>query len=415
MKFNPFRPNGITAPGMFQGRISEIDNAEQCLFQAKNENPVHFLIQGERGIGKSSLFFIIEAIAKGKIPTRTGVKLNFLVVSLDLGDSNTALDIVRTISREIKTTINEHEYLKTKAKEFWNWITNWEVLGVKYNKEAESFDPQDAAHQLINQIAELQKSLKNDIDGILILIDEADRPGEEADLGLLMKLFTERMVRKGCNTIVFGVAGLPGLVTQLRASHESSPRVFSTMLLEPLLSDERREVIRAGLRDSNAKNTRAVSIDDDAMNLLANLSEGYPHFIQQFAYCAFEADSDDRISMEDVIDGAFKENGAISQLGDKYFNEMYNYRISSDNYRKVLDTMAKHSDDWVARKTLIEESGLPKTIVTNALNALKAKEIILSDDSRKGQGYYRLPTRSFAVWINVIKSISERSGRTINA
>jgi hypothetical protein len=54
-KYNPFRPNSIVTTGMFCGRFDEMKAAEQSLFQTKHENPKHFLISGERGIGKSSL------------------------------------------------------------------------------------------------------------------------------------------------------------------------------------------------------------------------------------------------------------------------------------------------------------------------------------------------------------------------
>jgi len=86
------------------------------------------------------------------------------------------------------------------------------------------------------------------------------------------------------------------------------------------------------------------------------LSEGYPHFLQQFAHSAFAEDKDNIIDVQDVMESAFKENGALAQLGQKYFNEMYHARINSDDYRRVLDTMANHGDDWVARKTIIEQT-----------------------------------------------------------
>ena len=54
-KFNPFQPNKMVVPGMFTGRIEEMHTIEQCLFQAKHGNPQHFLVEGERGIGKSSV------------------------------------------------------------------------------------------------------------------------------------------------------------------------------------------------------------------------------------------------------------------------------------------------------------------------------------------------------------------------
>ena len=62
-----------------------------------------------------------------------------------------------------------------------------------------------------------------------------------------------------------------------------------------------------------------TTISDEALNLLAELSEGYPHFVQQFAYSAFEADNDDVIDVIDVLEGSYGESGAIAQLGEKYF------------------------------------------------------------------------------------------------
>jgi Fe2+ or Zn2+ uptake regulation protein len=112
------------------------------------------------------------------------------------------------------------------------------------------------------------------------------------------------------------------------------------------------------------------------------------------------------------VHGAYSENGALSQLGNKYFSEMYHSKIASDQYRAVLDTMASnHGDKWVSRKTIIEESRLSNTTVTNALTALKARGIILSDESRKNRGFYRLPTRSFAAWINALKSVEQQTGK----
>jgi len=68
--------------------------------------------------------------------------------------------------------------------------------------------------------------------------------------------------------------------------------------------------------------------------------------------------------------------------------------------------MAAYGDRWVPRKTLVAESGVKETTLNNALNALKAKNVILSNEDQAGQ--YRLPTKSFAAWINAIKSVAAR-------
>lgn len=248
-------------------------------------------------------------------------------------------------------------------------------------------------------------------DGLVILIDEADAAPIEAGLGEFSKSVSERLAKRACTNVLFGLAGLPTTITKLRASHESSPRMFSTMRLEPLTHDECIRIIQKALAEAEEKNGFKVTIETEALNLLATMSEGYPHFVHQFGFSAFDADTDNVISLADVISGAHDENGAIAQLGSKYFDQLYYSKISSDEYRKVLIAMAAHGDQWVQRRDLAQSCGIKDTTFNNALTALKSRNIILSDDTR--QGYYRLPTRSFAAWINAVNSVEKGGGEAI--
>jgi hypothetical protein len=402
LRYNPFRPNSIIAPGSFVGRIEEIQAVSSFLFQSKNANPQHFLVQGERGIGKSSLLFYLDILASGKIIGTKGEKFRFLSVQIDLGGCSTQVDIVRKVGRALKAALAGRDSLKRTAASVWNWVSSWEVLGVRYHKNQDEVDPEEISEELVQKLSELCSDAADEIDGILLLIDEADRPPSDAGLGEFLKLLTERLTRSDCNNVLIGLAALPTILAKLRASHESAPRLFHTFLLDPLEVDERKRVIQLGLRDAKAKNEVDVTISSEALDFLADLSEGYPHFLQQFAYSAFGADVDGVIDIEDVSRGAFADGGALAQLGDKFFNEMYHARISSEDYRRVLDAMADHADEWIPRRTIVAEATVSEAAVNNALQALKSKEIIQQDETRRG--YYRLPTRSFAAWINAIRA-----------
>ncbi|MEH6393139.1 MAG: ATP-binding protein [Sulfitobacter sp.] len=405
MRFNPFVPNGIVSPGMFTGRYEEIETAEQALFQTKNGNPQHFIFEGERGIGKSSLAYYIEIVASGRIEGVGGNFFKFLTVSIELAGIDTKLGIIRQIGRELKRKLDESPDAAEYAKKAWNFLKNWEVLGVKYNAKKEEFDEDEAQSQLISSFINIIDDSEGQIDGIFLLVDEADGPSAEAGLGEFMKIFTERLMKRGCNEVLIGLAGLPTLVPKLRASHESSPRLFQIINVSTLSEPERLQVIDSGLRSANEKNPMPVSIDPDASELIANLSEGYPHFLQQFSYFAFDVCKTNRISKEDVKTGAYMENGALSQLGDKYFSEMYHARIWSEEYRKVLKFLASFGDAWVSRSDIVKGCDVSQSNINNALSALKSREIINQDASRRG--YYRLPTKSFAAWINAIGNDAE--------
>lgn len=317
------------------------------------------------------------------------------------------MDIVRKLGRGLKSALSERDVVKNAAAGFWDWLTNWEVLGVRYHKEDGEPDSEEVCEELVGRLSALCRGVADEIDGLLILIDEADRPSAQAGLGELLKMLTERLNRAECFNVVVGLAGLPTLLGRLRDSHESSPRLFHTLLLEPLELDERKRVVNIGIKLANEKNQVQTTITQDAIDFLAELSEGYPHFVQQFSYSAFEHDKNNEIDEEDVGESAFKEGGALSQLGDKFFNEMYHARISSEDYRRVLDAMAEHGDQWVTRKKIIAESGVAEANVNNALQALKLKQIIIQDEARRG--FYRLPTNSFAAWINAIRAARAKS------
>lgn len=183
----------------------------------------------------------------------------------------------------------------------------------------------------------------------------------------------------------------------MRESHESSPRIFTLFTLEPLLPSERIDVIRKGLEEARGKNGFEVTIEPEAEQCIADFSEGYPHFIQQFAYSAYEADQDNNIDISDVHDGAYIENGAFQQLGLKYFRELYFEQIGSDEYREVLRIMSQHLDGWVNKEQIRKVAKMKFTTLNNAISSLKKRKIIIPRLGKKGE--YRLPNKSFAVWI----------------
>jgi AAA ATPase domain len=212
-KFNPFRPHGIVHPGMFAGRYEEMVALEKALLQTKNGNPAHFLIDGERGIGKSSLLFNVEGVAKGRFePFEDPQTLNFVTVSVCLDEAHTYSDIVRAIGAELRRQIAAREELKEFARSAWEFLSKWEIGGIKF-RDDRNREPKDTEllEELTFAIATSLGSLKVDVDGVLILVDEADKPPASANLGSLVKLLTERLNVRGCDRVCIGLAGLTSL------------------------------------------------------------------------------------------------------------------------------------------------------------------------------------------------------------
>jgi AAA ATPase-like protein len=384
---------------MFAGREDELDALDRLLEQAKGGNAHHFLLTGERGIGKSSLLLYLRIFATRSDPPAPDDQFNFVVLDIELDPNCTYTQIIRQLALELRKRLEPYDSVKDKLRAVWEVVKNIEAAGVRYTTTEHVREDFELLEDLVSALSAATTTLGDSIDGILILIDEADKAPTGARLGAFLKLFTERLTKRGCDSVCVGLAGVTGIVQQLRASHESAPRVFTTFSLKTLEPAERRSVVERGLTISNQKNSTPTTITDGALEAIANLSEGYPHFVQQFAYSAFEEDKDNSIDEADVSGGATRENGALDQLGEKYFQEMFFERINSNEYRAVLKAMAQSADPdgWCSKERIRQLTGLKETTLGNAIYTLKDREIILPKPGEKG--VYRLPTQSFGAWI----------------
>lgn len=411
VKINPFKPNSPVNPGMFVGRINELDRLEGHLLQTRAGNPSNFLITGERGIGKSSLLLTIKSIAQGHMSYgyNNEGRLEFLVVDTDIDPNTTQLGLLRKLELGLRKELAKSEPAREFFKEAWGFLKKVEAGGVKLKESAKSENDETVLEEFSYSLAETvervcthtaEESVFNThYDGVLFLIDEADRASKELSLGTFFKLLAERLQRRGCNNVMFGLAGLPNLHDVLMASHESSLRLFEEFILGRLVESDVNQVINSCLRRASEENKITYTIEDKARSELIHLSEGYPHFIQQFGFSAFAEDTDNIISFDDVSNGAFKPRGALDIIGDRYYRDDFYNKIQKESYRQVLRIMSDNLDEWITKDEIRKRFKGSDSILDNAIKALRNRHIILSKEGERG--VYRLQHKGFANWIKL--------------
>ncbi len=278
----------------------------------------------------------MQCVATGQILAIDGQSFKFIKVNLELTPGNSYADIIKKLGTELQREVTSYIGAKEILKTARNFLKDWEVAGVKYNTPTASLNPEDLLDDLTHTIS---KTLED-----------------------------------------FG-------------SHESSPRIFEILTLQCLSQEERKEVVRSGLKRAEKENGFAVTITPEAETWIGWWSEGFPHFIQQFAHSAFDTDSDNYVDKDDVNKGAFKENGAFQQLGVKYFEEMYFDKINSDEYQEILKAMSQIDieikGNWISRKQIKDQ--LEKNVIKmkeaafdNAIRALLQRKIIVPKPGIRG-------------------------------
>ena len=234
---------------------------------------------------------------------------------------------------------------------------------------------------------------------MLILIDEADRSSKSLQLGSFLKLFTERLQRRGCTKTMIGLAGLMNLRDVLHESHESSLRIFDELILDRLSDNEVNQVIDTCLEKANKDNSIPTQIAEDGRRYLITFSEGYPHFIQQFGCSAFDSDTDNSIDENDVAKGALGENGALELIGERYYRDNFYNKIQKESYRQVLRIMADNLNGWVSKQEIRRKYKGKDSVLDNAIQALRDRHIIIPKEGERG--IYRLQHKGFALWIKI--------------
>ncbi|MDQ3798536.1 MAG: ATP-binding protein [Acidobacteriota bacterium] len=416
-KINPFKPNSPISSGMFVGRLEELDKLETHLLQTRAGSPSNFMITGERGIGKSSLLNFVKAVAEGDIPIgdlSEAETVRFLVIDTDIDQSTTQLGLLKKIELGLRMELAKNEPTRKFFADAWGFLKRVEAAGIKLRDETAlqqnetvieefSYSLADTACRICS--ADEDSIFKIHYDGILILIDEADNGSKELGLGSFLKLLLERLQRRNCNVVMVGLAGLPHLHDVLMSSHESSLRLFEEIILSRLSDNEVDTVIDMCLTKANRENKTEYKIEKDARGLLRHLSEGYPHFIQQFGFSAFAHDTDKIIDIVDVEEGAFSPRGALDVIGDRYYrNDFYN-KIQQESYRQVLRIMSNNLDGWVSKRDIRKKFKGNDSTLDNAIRALRERHIILSKEGEKG--VYRLQHKGFAYWIKLKTSKHE--------
>jgi hypothetical protein len=392
--------------------LHEVDRIDAHLLQAKAGNASGFLITGERGIGKTSLLLHARAAAEGRVRVRDERRrLNFLVLQTDIEPQTTQMALARKIELALRRALIMNERALGVLQRTWEFLQRLQAAGYGLKpKESSSLPDETLMEELAYSLASTTTAMTTPraaadwglvgvYDGVVLLVDEADSASPQLELGTFLKLLVERVQRHGCERLLVGLAGTPRVREALLSSHESALRLFEVLELGPLTRDETAQVLELGLAEANERNEEPMEIAPEAKDVICYLAEGLPHFIQQFAHSAFERDEDGVIDVDDVVNAAIGEGGAIEALGNRMYRDVFYRRITDESHRDVLRLAATHRGGWIGRDELAPALAGRPDQVDCALAALTELEVLVQDPTDASG--YRLANRGLAMWIRL--------------
>ncbi|HQO35543.1 MAG TPA: ATP-binding protein, partial [bacterium] len=277
---NPFSPGAGSPPPELAGRDGIFEQATILLGRTREKRPEKSLLMtGLRGVGKTVLLNEIEkrAIAEGfrtvSIEAREGARLALLLVPrlrtllFELNRIASAGDKVRRGLAVLKSFIGA---ITVKVGEV--------EVGLDVEPEFGSADSGDLEADLTDLLIAVAEAADERGTVVAIFIDEIQYFDTLELSALIMAM--HRMQQKQLPLVLLG-AGLPILPGLAGESKSYAERLFHFPDVGPLSEADAVKALRDPVRHAG------VDFEDAALGEVFRLTKGYPYFIQEWGYQAW--------------------------------------------------------------------------------------------------------------------------------
>lgn len=276
---NPYAPGAGTPPPALVGRDGIIEDADIALRRVRSaRTSQHLLVTGLRGLGKTVLLGKLAAL---------GEHLGYRVIRVEaLGGDDTIRSLLRQ-ARRIVEDAGGGAKMARALRSIESVSLTVVGTGAAIGRRADRPD-RDALTDVITDLGAVADDAGL---GVMIALDEAQML-DRHDLRRLLS-GVHRCSQDGLP--VYSVfAGLPNLVGDVAKAATYAERMFTVADLGPLTP---AQVVRAVVEPAEEL---GVQWSPEATEKVADHSDGFPFFVQTWAYHTWNAATDDPISSDDV-------------------------------------------------------------------------------------------------------------------
>ncbi len=329
---NPFSPGAGTRPPALAGRTSILENALVALERVKNGRAEKSMVLvGLRGVGKTVLLREIKHLAepagyqvvfveahesrqKKPLPELLIPHLRRILFSLDRGErfsekAKKALRVFKSFMSAIKVKVADLEFnLDVDAE----------------HGEADSGDLEVDLAALFMAIGEAAQDRQT---AIAIIIDELQYLNEKELSALIMAMHA--VSQNGLPLILIG-AGLPQLVGKAGNSKSYAERLFAFPEVGALSKEDAFTALQEPVKQLHVLFSKA------ALEKIYEITKGYPYFLQEWGYHAWNVAKTSPISEADVQQAT---QLAIANLDKNFFRVRFDRLTPSE--KKYVRALAE--------------------------------------------------------------------------
>jgi predicted ATPase len=343
---NPYAPGAGSQPPELAGREELLEAATVALDRVRaGRYERSFIAVGLRGVGKTVLLNRVRELAEAR-----DFKIAFVEAREDQPLPLLLLPHLRRLLLELDRLGALSTAVKRALRVFKSFISAIKLrqgdleLILDVDPERGSADSGQLEADLPELFSALGRAAKDRGTAVLLLVDELQYI-PEAEMGALI-MALHRTSQEGLPMLLVA-AGLPQLVAQTGRSKSYAERLFAFPAIGALRDADARRALTAPAKQAG------IEFSDDALDEILRQTQGYPFFLQEWGYSAWNLAQASPITRA-AVDLATRQ--AISKLDASFFRVRFDRLTPRE--RDYLRAMADLGDGPLRSGDIAERLGI---------------------------------------------------------
>ncbi len=290
---NPFSPGAGSPPPELVGRDPLLEQARILLGRIRGKrSEKSMLLTGLRGVGKTVLLNEIERVARAE---------DYRIISIEAHEDKALGPLIashlRTLLFEVDRVAGAGEKVKRGLRVLRSFISGLNItlgdvtMGLDIDPEKGAADSGDIEIDLPNLFVAVGEAAVERGVAVAVLIDEIQYFSHK-ELGALI-MAMHRVQQRQLPILLIG-AGLPILPGLAGESKSYAERLFNFPNIGALSEDDSAKALR------DPAQVAGVDFDDAALKEIFRLTKGYPYFLQEWGYQAWNLAESSPITLQVV-------------------------------------------------------------------------------------------------------------------
>lgn len=326
---NPFAPGAGAPPPELAGREDILGDARVLLGRIRAGRPEKsILMTGLRGVGKTVLLNEIAHMAGND---------GYRVIQIEASENKPLTQLLvphlRTLLYELHRLAGTGHKVRRGLAVLKGFLGAVKVsmgdieVGLDIDPEVGYADSGDIEVDLPNLFTAVAEAAQERNTAVALLIDEIQYVGAQ-EMGALFKAM-HRMQQKRLPLLLVG-AGLPTLPKLVGDAKSCAERLFNDPIVGPLSENDAGKAIRDPVE------LEGVAFTDSALEAIFNRTDGYPYFLQEWGYQAWNLAESSPIGPEVVGSATLI---ATRRLDENFFRVRFDRCTPSE--KRFLRAMAQ--------------------------------------------------------------------------